>query len=317
VNPPRRILVIRLGAMGDIIHALPAAALLKRSFPAAELCWAHHAKWRDLLEGSPIVDRRIEVKRKTWAEISASLQQLRGGAPYDLTVDLQGLVQSALVAMLSGSSRIAGFHGSQAREWAATLAYRTKVKTQAAHVVDKYREIAMAVGARPGPVEFPLPPGRAEGELPPGDFVLANPFAGWTSKEWPLEYFSKLAARLRAQGLHLVLNGAPSSRQSLETVSGAQVHISGIAGLIHATRACRAVIGLDSGPLHLAAALRKPGVALFGPTDPARNGPYGDTMRVLRVPEAVTTYKREDTISPSMRAISPDEVLRNLLECLR
>ena len=86
------------------------------------------------------------------------------------------------------------------------------------------------------------------------------------------------------------------------------IHVSSIAGLIHATRQATAIVGIDSGPLHLAAALKKPGVAIFGGTDPARNGPYGGTIRVLRSPNAVTSYKRGHEIDPVMREITPDEV---------
>ena len=90
------------------------------------------------------------------------------------------------------------------------------------------------------------------------------------------------------------------------------MHLSGIAGLIHATRRAQAVIGVDSGPLHLAAALSKPGVAIFGPTDPLRNGPYGGTIRVLRSLGVATTYKRATGAHDSMRAISPEDVLEAL-----
>jgi heptosyltransferase-1 len=100
---------------------------------------------------------------------------------------------------------------------------------------------------------------------------------------------------------------------SLDTkVAGAHMHVSGLDGLIHATRRASAVVGVDSGPLHLAAALEKPGVAIFGPTDPERNGPYGDTLTVLRNPQAITSYKRRPEIDSCMRAISVDQVFETL-----
>ncbi len=100
-------------------------------------------------------------------------------------------------------------------------------------------------------------------------------------------------------------------------VRGAQIHLSGIGGLIDATRRGHAVIGVDSGPMHLAAALSKPGVAIFGPTDPASHGPYGGSLRVLRSPDAVTSYKRREEIDESMRAITPGMVLEALEGALR
>src|SRR5439155_20434798 len=136
--------------------------------------------------------------------------------------------------------------------------------------------------------------------LPETDFVLASPLAGWQSKQWPMEHYESLAARLKRElGIPLVLNGPPGS--SLP-------HESGLPGLIHATRRAIAVVGMDSGPLHLAAALDKPGVAIFGPTDPQRNGPYRSSLEVLRSPSAVTSYKRRAEIDESMRQVSPEEV---------
>jgi heptosyltransferase-1 len=177
--------------------------------------------------------------------------------------------------------------------------------------------LAIAAGAHPGPAEFPLPEGQREGELPER-FVLAAPLAGWTSKQWPLENYAPLARRLKEEfGLSLVLNGAPNAVATLRSVEDAWVHVSGIAGLIDATRRATAVVGLDSGPMHLAAALGKPGVALFGPTDPARNGPYGGSLTVLRHAAAKTTYKRGTAIDPALRALTPDAVAAALSRSLR
>jgi len=142
--------------------------------------------------------------------------------------------------------------------------------------------------------------------------VLASPLAGWGAKQWPLEYYAKLADRLRREcGMPLVLD-APDSLP----VEGAWTHVSTLAGLIYATRRATAVVGLDSGPLHLAAALGKPGVGIYGPTDPARHGPYGGTISVLRSPGAMTTYRRVAEPDPSMRQITPDQVFEALVPIL-
>ena len=110
----------------------------------------------------------------------------------------------------------------------------------------------------------------------------------------------------------LVVNGPAWDARKLDQIDGAYRHVSGLPGLIYATRRATAVIGVDSGPMHLAAALQKPGVAIFGPTDPERNGPYGKSLRVLRSPDAATSYKRRSETDESMRAITPDEVLAAL-----
>ena len=309
-NPPEpsRILVVRLGAMGDVIHALPAVSALARTFPSAEIVWAIDPKWAVLLEGNPHVHRIVPFNRRNWASVRQTIQGLRS-TPFDFAVDFQGLIKSALLATAARPEKIYGFGRGEAREMLATWCYSTLANAVAPHRVDKNLELAAQAGARWRAVDFPIPEGEPEGELPQGPFILANPLAGWASKQWPLEYYLELAKMLT---IPLVLNGAPSTEAELRQVTGVHVHISGIAGLIDATRRAIAVVGLDSGPLHLAAALGKPGVAIFGPTDPARNGPYGGTIEVLRDPQAHTTYKRAGTISPSMRSITPQQVRDSL-----
>ncbi|MEO8660948.1 MAG: glycosyltransferase family 9 protein [Bryobacteraceae bacterium] len=302
------ILIVRLGAMGDIIHTLPAVASLKQSHPRSRVTWVIDAKWLELMEGNPFVDTVIPVRRHTFSDWLDAQRRLRDLHP-DIAIDFQGLIKSAVVAAFARPDRIYGFHYSLLREKAAAVFYSKTARTQAPHVVDRNLELAAAAGAANILHAFPLPAGKPEGELPAQPFVLANPLAGWASKQWPLEYYAQLARRLQEElGLALVLNGAPASRAALETIAGVSVHCSGIAGLISATRQARAIVGLDSGPLHIAAALRKPGVAIFGPTDPTRNGPYGDTIAVLRDPNAHTTYKRRTLTDDSMNSITPNAV---------
>jgi heptosyltransferase-1 len=207
-----------------------------------------------------------------------------------------------------------GWHSSAAREPLAARLYSHHVKPAATHVVDKNLELAVAAGATKRMREFYIPQGRPEGALPRAPFVLASPCAGWTSKQWPLAKYCQLAERLRLQGLSLVANVPLERAGELNTNCGIAIHTSSLEGLIDATRRAAAVVGVDSGPMHLAAALEKPGVALFGPTDPARNGPYGGTMTVLRSSAAVTTYKRKDVTDPSMQAIGVDEVYEAILK---
>jgi len=301
--------------MGDIIHALPAVTFLKQSHPGSHVTWIVEPRWTPLLEENPSIDRVVVLRRDSAAGLLASWRELRA-ARYDFAVDFQGLIKSALVASAARPDRIFGFHQTQLRERAAGLFYSDRVLSRPAHVVEMNLELAAAVpGGLPGaagqPRVFPLPPGSAEGDLPGENFVLASPLAGWRSKQWPMEHYGVLAARLRRElGIPLVLNVPPGSAWAQAEV--ALKHTSGLPGLIHATRRAAAVLGVDSGPLHLAAALGRPGVAIFGPTDPARNGPYGDSLKVLRSPGAVTTYRRGATIDESMRRISSDEVFEAL-----
>jgi heptosyltransferase-1 len=294
------ILVVRLGAMGDIVHTLPAVTALSQNHPQSHLTWLVEPRWLPLLEGNPFVDRIVVLRRQSLGglmETRAELRQRR----YDCAFDFQGLMKSALCAWSAGPREIRGFNASQVRERAASWFYSQTTLSRFAHVVDRNMDLAGAPSAQR---VFPLPDGQPEGDLP-GDFVLASPLAGWQSKQWPLEHYEKLGARLKQDlGITLLLNGPPDSRLP---------HRSGIPGLIFATRRALAVVGVDSGPLHLAAALGKPGVAIFGPTDPARNGPYGASIRVLRAPTADTTYKRGAEIDASMREVTPDQVFESLL----
>ena len=295
--------------MGDIIHSLPGATSLKHSFPNARITWVVEPQWRPLLEGNPFVDRLVSFHRReprTWAATRAELLAEK----YDLAVDFQGLVKSAIVASVARPERIAGFATGVVRERGAGFFYSTRVPSNAVHVVDQSLDLAAGAGAANLVRAFPLPQGRCEGQLPTGPYVLASPLAGWTSKQWPIEYYAELAGLVAANlGMPLVLNGAPGT---VPAVPGTWPHESSIAGLIDATRRAALVVGVDSGPLHMAAALNKSGVAVFGPTDPVRNGPYGGDFRVFRTPGAPTTHRRGTAIDPSMRAITPARVFAAL-----
>jgi heptosyltransferase-1 len=302
-----RILIVRLGAMGDIIHTLPAAASLRASFPRARITWVVEPQWMPLLQDNPSLDRVVAFHRDRPGFMS-SVRSLRS-EPYDLALDFQGLIKSAAVGCLARPSRLLGYRRGIAREGAAAWLYSETIDTRSTHVVEMRLDLAAAAGASNMVRAFALPEGRPEGNLPAGDYVLASPLAGWRSKQWPMEHYRDLAVRLRRDlGIPLVLNGPPAALAELSTVADAIPHVCGIAGLIHATRRAAAVIGVDSGPLHIAAALHKPGVAIFGPTDPARNGPYCDSLQVLRAPDAVTTYKRGDAPDRSMWQVPPDLV---------
>jgi heptosyltransferase I len=307
--PVQRILIVRLGAMGDILHALPAVASLRGAFPQAEITWAVHPKWRDLLENGGAADRLVFINRKSSASLREAARDLRA-APFDFAIDFQGLIQSALVARVARASARYGFDTALLREKAAALFYSARVPSSAPHVIERNLDLAAAAGAASRALVFPLPPGREEGALPQKPFVIAAPLAGWPAKQWPLENYVPLARALEQRaGLSLVLNSSPAQEPLLRQVAGATVHISSLAGLIHATRRAAAVLGLDSGPMHLGAALGRPGVALFGPTDPERNGPHSPRFRVLRAPGTSTTYQRSADIHPSMREISVEQVV--------
>ena len=304
---PPRFLVVRLGAMGDVISALPAVATLKHSFPRSKITWVIDTRWKPLLERNPHVDSVVEFDRRTFSGLRQTWADLRRER-FDVALDLQGLIKSALVSAAGRPEQIIGFDADHARESVATWFYSTKVAVQSAHVVDQNLELVAIAGASNALRAFPLPQGAPEGTLPDGDFVLASPLAGWGGKQWPMEYYASLAEKLRIEcGLPLVLNAPHAVR-----VPRGETHVSGLSGLIYATRRATAVVGIDSGPMHLAAALGKPGVAIFGQTDPARNGPYQSQLHVLRSPNAKTSYRRIPLSDPSMRDVTPEQVFTAL-----
>ena len=317
-----RILVVRLGAMGDIIHTLPAVADLRAAAPDAQIVWAVDRRWMPILKGNPAIDRAIPVslsrlrrfwfRRSSWSAAKGLAERLRA-MDLDLALDFQGLIKSALIADLSGARCVAGFEPTLLREPPAGLLYNRLAYSSAAHVVDRYRGLAAFATGRPnpGPAVFLLPRGKQSSGLPKR-FVLASPQAGWGHKEWPARHFSELASRIwDTHRVPLVADCIPGRERVAEEIrrsapDGAVIpHPSTLEELIGTTRAAEAVVGVDSGPLHLAAALGKPGIAIFGPTDPGRNGPYGTGMAVIRNPNARTSYRRHREHSDAMEACSP------------
>ncbi|HEX4809051.1 MAG TPA: glycosyltransferase family 9 protein [Bryobacteraceae bacterium] len=310
------ILIVRLGAMGDILHALPAMHSLRRTFPARDIYWAIAPKWAPLLEGNPAITALIPFDRRGFGNIAATWRRLRLLKP-ELAIDFQGLIQSALVGRAARPRSFFGFSSKAAREPLASLFYTRCVTPNTAHIVDRNLELAKAAGATHDPAPVWIPPGQPEGELPTEPFVLCNPFAGWTGKQWPIDRYDLFGRLLEQHGYRLVLNVREQRKAELSGLQHVHVHHSTLYGLIDATRRATAVIGLDSGPLHLAAALNKPGVALFGPTDPARNGPYGGTIVAIRAGNVATTYRRDDAIHASMTGISVDMVLDALMHAIK
>ncbi len=309
------ILVIRLGAMGDILHALPAVASLKLSFPNKKLFWLVARKWLALLEGNPYIDELIPFDRTDIASVirlRRTLSHLRPGT----AIDFQGLVQSALLGRLAHPRNFFGFDRLIAREPLASRFYTHRIKAWGPHRIQRNLQLAQAAGALKCTEESWIPAGFQEGHLPDRPFVLASPFAGWTSKQWPLEMYSQLERELAQQGFALVMNISPQHAQRMCSFAEFHLHTSGLNGLIDATRRATAVVGVDSGPLHLAAALKKPGVALFGPTDPAQTGPFKSPLVVLRNDRAQTSYKRGNQIDSSMVSISPEQVAQALIKSL-
>jgi heptosyltransferase-1 len=234
-----------------------------------------------------------------------------------IAFDFQGLIQSAAIGRAARPETFWGFDRKVARESLASMFYSHHAAPNGPHRVERNLQLIQAAGAQVTTAEGWIPVGQAEGDLPVSPFVLASPFAGWVGKQWPMAAYLELGKRLAAEGLELVLNVSAQQAAELGSDCPLRKHVSSIAGLIDATRRAVAVVGVDSGPLHLAAALRKPGVGIFGPTDPASNGPFGGSMTVLRSAGATTSYNRRSERDASMAAITVESVAAALLQSLQ
>ena len=332
--PEERFLVVRLGSLGDIVHTLPAVHALRNRYPRAQLDWVVEEKWRALVAGNPDVNEILVLDRSTWRGVISCVENLRR-RNYSSAIDFQGLYKSAVLARFSGAPRRVGFARKFLREPGAAWSYTERVAPPAAHVVDQNLAIAQHLGAAPGPVRFPLSISDAAAQEVRrlldahnvNRYFVLSPGGGWLSKCWPAEQYGHLHRRLTSvsafAGWRGVINFGPGERKLAEAarlVAGDPEPLLlslDLAQLMALLRRAEFFVGGDSGPLHLAVALGTPVVGLYGPTDPARNGPYSKADVVVRNarPEE-TTYKRHDAPASSMRSITVDQVVAAVLQRL-
>jgi heptosyltransferase I len=394
-----RLLIVRLGAMGDILHALPAITALRLAHPDWQIGWVVEPRWQPLLRAGtkgtreqgnketneerlaisgnrsaeadirgpempvrgsamPIVDRlhfapsrewkRHPLSSSTLRAIAALRRELRA-ANYSAVLDLQGAIRSAVIARMSGCPRRIG--EAAPREWPAQWLFTERVVTHGAHVIEQDLELASAVAGDtlaaslenasglaktsgssnhspllPAPL-LPIDPeadawcaswlaDTFAGAARP--IALITPGAGWGAKRWPPERYAAVAEGLGERGLHVVVNAGPGEEPLAAAIaSGRAVSLTAtLPQLIALTRRIALCIGGDTGPLHLASALGRPVVGIYGPTDPSRNGPYGTRARVLRSPDSRRDHSRRDAPDPGLLTIAPDDVLRAADELL-
>ena len=319
----QRFLLFRMSALGDIVHALPAAAALRDTFPGAHIDWLVDAKWARVLEGNSSLTEAISLDGRSAKGITAAIRKLRA-AKYTCAIDFQGLYRSALLGLASGAPRRIGFRGSYARESFSSTFYTEGVNPIGAHKVEHNLTLVGHAGARKSPPRFPLvireeDDGCVARELSAhglGDFFVLNPGGGWLSKCWPAARYGELHRGLVGRhGWRGVVTFGPGEENLAREVilaAGKDPPAAlplGLGPLLALLRRAKFVVSADTGPLHLAAALGAPVVGLYGPTDPARNGPYsqlGAVVRNLRFAE--TTYRRGASYSAAMLSITVDQV---------
>ena len=304
-----RILIVRLGSLGDLVHTLPAMCAIADAHPDAEIDWLVDAVHRDFLALVPGISLIVPLRDRTaaaWLEARRALRP-RG---YDVALDFQGLLKSAALARLSGARRVIGFDRTSLRERAAAPLYTERVEVGdagegAPHVIDKNLRLAGALGIATAARQFPLAEGdsaalaqlRAQGVR---DFALISPGAAWPNKQWPPVSFGQVAAWLqhRYAWRSVVLWGPAEetiARQVVDASAGAGVLApqTTIADLVALSRHALLFLSGDTGPLHIAAAAGAPVVALFGPTSAARNGPWDPRdVSVSKYHACVCHYQR-------------------------
>ncbi|HIE44385.1 MAG TPA: lipopolysaccharide heptosyltransferase II [Candidatus Omnitrophica bacterium] len=289
----RRLLILKPSALGDIVHTFPLLTSLRKSFPAFSIFWGVKDKFSELLEGHPYIDQIILWRDGKLWQFVKEIRRRR----FDIVIELQGLFRTGLIAYLSGAPQRWGFSQEESKEWQFMFLNR-RVKTKSSHVVEKNLEFAEKLGAK-REVEF-LIPEREDAKkyieenlkkalvLPEDKLIALSPGGGWANKIWSDEKFANLGKRLtlKKNWRVLILWGPGEFKKAIsinEIAEGKLVVAppTGIPQLVSLLKKCSMVIGGDTGPLHLAAALNVPVVGLYGPTPPERNGPYTQKKEVI------------------------------------
>ena len=308
-----RILVVRLGSLGDIIHTLPAVAAIRRALPDARIDWLVDAAHQEIVARVPAIDARIVLEERTvaaWLNAASTLRR-RG---YDAAIDFQGLFKSAILARASGAKRVLGFSIWHLRERGARAFYTetnepTNAPTDQPHVIRKNIDLARRLVPTidpDAPLEFPLHVSSSpdvddlKRALDGAPFAVLNPGAAWPNKRWPPERFGEVAAFLRARhGLRSVVTWGPGEEQLADVAvamsEGAAIMapLLPLGALMSLLRDARLMVSGDTGPTHVAAALGIPIVAPYGPTSAERNGPWHpDDVVISRYDECECHYER-------------------------
>lgn len=323
-----RILIVRLSAIGDVIHGVPVLCALRAALPPAFLAWVVEGRAGDLLAGHPALDELIRLPRG-WLKSPREVWRLRRRLhelQFDIAIDLQCLTKSAIAAWLSGAPRRIGKGGADGRELSRWL-HNELVPCGGEHVIEHYLDLLQPLGINSPDVRFDLPERDADGQmatqllarngLQAQRFAIVNPGAGWPSKIWPAERYGELARRLfAAHGLTtLAVWGVPSEKPLAEAIvaaSGGQARLAPPTSMTELAALCRRAaifVGSDTGPMHLAVAVGTPTISLHGPSQAEWCGAYGPNNIHLQVRyEEGSALERRQADDSAMRAISVEMV---------
>jgi lipopolysaccharide heptosyltransferase I len=314
---PRHILIVKLSAIGDVIQTLPMLAAMRREFPEAKIDWVVEEEAADLLVGHPGIDRLMVSRRKSWLrnfrrrgtgwaamrELFRFIQELRE-TEYDWVIDNHGVLKSGILVGLSRGKRKIGYRAAAGIATEGNYLFtreRYRPLPLERHALERYLDLVRQLGVPTEGISLEYPVAAAEAErvrrlLDSRGFggrplAVIHPRAKWDTKQWAPERFSELAERLAAEGSQVVFTGSPGDAADVERILGRIRPSASILNLTGQTdlRKLAALFSLadlvitpDTGPMHLAAAVKAPLVAIFGPTAPWRTGPYGAGHAVLR-----------------------------------
>jgi len=330
------ILIVKLSAIGDVIHTLPSLAALRELYPEAHITWVVEEAAAGLVNNHPLLNAVLISRRKSWikylrkGEFSRPLREMRAflrelrKRPYDLVIDFHGLLKSALIVLLSGGKRKLGYDSMQEL---SGLFYNEKIpEDMNKHAVDRYLDFPRHLGAKIAKAQFILPSDNAaqtrmqslleKHHLENKKFIAVNPVAYWETKLWDDEKFARLADLIKAKlDIEVVFTG--SEKESIEKITARMqdkaVNLAGettLPQLAYLYQKALLLVTTDSGPMHLAAAVGTPVVALFGPTNPQRTGPYGEGHTVIRADLPCSPCLRKECPNTKcMQDILPEHVM--------
>lgn len=338
----KNILIIKMSSLGDVIHALPFSAVLRRLYPKAKISWMVHPQFSGFLPDQPTIDEVLYFDKVAFNKMSipgkisflCELRKELHAKDFDLVIDLQGLFKSAVVAALTGCPNRIGY--CEMREGSGLVCKAICGPHSEDHVIERYLDVARHLGAEIRNIEFPLPNLDKEmvtikekltaSGMKAEKYVVFVPGARWETKEWTPNQYAKLADEITADSTYVVLAGGPDEREKAALIEAAaktdkiidltgQTSLRELAALI---KGCKVFISGDTGPLHFAAALKKPLIAMYGPTKADRTGPYGsDKATVLVTPASCAgCLKKHCSAWHCMGDIKPEMVYQEYLKKL-
>ena len=316
----QNILLIKMSALGDVMHALPCAAALRELYPKAKITWIVHPQFSTFIPESPIVDEVIYFDKKAFSKMSLRdklreifhMRNMLRSKKFDLVLDLQGLFKSAVIAWLTGCPNRYGYNDMREGSWVVSKPVHGN--NDHGHIVQQYLDVIRFLGSKVKEPDFPMPALNEEkkkmqelllsafGDKDNEKFVAIVPGAGWITKEWPVEYFIDLSERLIEKGKYIVLIGSTAEIDKGKKISAAlpkervlnlinKTNLKELAALMGNVGLC---IGGDTGPVHIAAAMGTRIIALFGASSGHRAGPYGKRVTIISTDEkCAPCFKRK------------------------